>query len=384
MPLPPELGGELTEDGHIEADGRDDPHLVEEACLAYVALTRARDELVLSHAERYGRGSTRYPPSPFLAPILRGLGAAVAREQWEADLPGADLEGEDDEGVKTAGGERAGAEPLSLPEIEAYLRCPRRYAYQYVDDLRGREAEFTALRRALRATLHALRPPAAAEADIEPVSALEQANALFERHWAEARDAAPDEGHDAATRMALRRYGLQVIARAWTERGAAHAEGAAPSLEYDLPLTVRAGQHEIELTVDLIERSAPVEQVASGTEPGVVALPIGDIAAGARAARAPIRLVRQRVTAGEPRPDVRSLLYTLAAEQYGADGQPAEVTQRHEATGTQAPLQVSARQSARLREELAGAIEGIKAGRFPARPEPRMCAGCPFLFVCPA
>ena len=60
------LPGALIERMDGEQEERD-PHLLEEACLFYVAVTRARDELVLSVAERYGR--VRYKPSPFLGPI---------------------------------------------------------------------------------------------------------------------------------------------------------------------------------------------------------------------------------------------------------------------------------------------------------------------------
>ena len=68
--------------GMIEGDdaAEDDPHLIEEACLFYVALTRARDELILSVAERYGAVS--YRPSRFLAPIEARLGKQLARERW--------------------------------------------------------------------------------------------------------------------------------------------------------------------------------------------------------------------------------------------------------------------------------------------------------------
>ena len=55
-------------------------HLAEEACLFYVALTRARDEVILSRAEQYGR--MRYKASPFLAPIGAALGERLHREQW--------------------------------------------------------------------------------------------------------------------------------------------------------------------------------------------------------------------------------------------------------------------------------------------------------------
>ena len=72
---PPPQG--MIEGGDV-AEG--DPHLIEEACLFYVALTRARDELTLSVAERYGAVS--YRPSRFLAPIEARLGEQLARERW--------------------------------------------------------------------------------------------------------------------------------------------------------------------------------------------------------------------------------------------------------------------------------------------------------------
>ena len=80
MPLLPGL----SEDEMLEAQ---DPHahLAEEACLFYVALTRARDEVILSRADYYGR--MQYRASPFLAPIREALGERLLREQWSPAPP---------------------------------------------------------------------------------------------------------------------------------------------------------------------------------------------------------------------------------------------------------------------------------------------------------
>jgi len=41
------------------------------------------------------------------------------------------------------------------------------------------------------------------------------------------------------------------------------------------------------------------------------------------------------------------------------------------------------RQEERLQSQAMAAIEGIRAGRFPALPEERKCAACEFALICP-
>jgi hypothetical protein len=107
----------------------DDPPAVskaeEEECLFFVALSRARDHLSLSRAQRYNdRGVSK--PSPALEKIAghlpRGPGAAVtwkdALPQRTPDRPRADL--------KVTGKQHNGH------DIEIYDGCPRRYLYQVV------------------------------------------------------------------------------------------------------------------------------------------------------------------------------------------------------------------------------------------------------------
>jgi len=72
-PLPPTLG-----DGAIESQVETRP--LEEMCLFYVAVTRAREELILSYAEQYGK--RRYQPAEFISVVMRGLGERLRREEW--------------------------------------------------------------------------------------------------------------------------------------------------------------------------------------------------------------------------------------------------------------------------------------------------------------
>src|SRR5262249_40868600 len=146
-------------------------HLLEEACLFFVAVTRARDELALSHAERYGR--MRYKPSPFLRPIQERLGARLARLTWSGEESAAAtaLAAYADE---TAPPVRSGAPvewmqgaPLRPAAIETYTRCPQQYAYRYVYGLRPREVGMVTLRRALHETLRTLEGRFAVHAEAE-------------------------------------------------------------------------------------------------------------------------------------------------------------------------------------------------------------------------
>lgn len=257
---------ELSEDEALEAQNPNVAHLAEEACLFYVAVTRARDELVLSYAEQYGR--MRYRPSPFLAPIQQRLGSRLRQIHWtavpvtSARSSGATLTDNDE--VERAS-ERASAEeaPLSVEEsilrpsaIETYSRCPRQYAYRYVYGLRPREVGLVTLRRTLHDTLHTLQErvaevavateteSAGRTADTAPRSlSLEEALDIFEQQWGamierERRTATPDVEEDAApseTGLAsaaqvdaewmqplsqpfvevYRRHGRQIIERSW-------------------------------------------------------------------------------------------------------------------------------------------------------------------------
>src|SRR6185295_11161850 len=119
--------------------GRGDPPtaeraLAEERRLFYVAMTRARDELVFTHAADYG-GSRARRVSPFVLEALDlppteatpGVGAVTpAAEERIARFASVD--------VPVAARSVARNEPLMLSfgQVDAYLSCPLRYKYAHV------------------------------------------------------------------------------------------------------------------------------------------------------------------------------------------------------------------------------------------------------------
>ena len=118
IPTPPGLTDTA---GPGAGDGEDDA-IDEEACLFFVALSRARDHLILSRAQISGAGKA-VEPSPLLCAVLPHLDAAgIAETVWPAGRPAPDT------------AEEALAPPDSLPEyslsaLETYMRCPRQYFY---------------------------------------------------------------------------------------------------------------------------------------------------------------------------------------------------------------------------------------------------------------
>ena len=135
----------------------DAAHDEEETCLFYVAVTRARDELVLSRPQRTGRRSAR--PSPFLAPIERRLGDDLLRQEWPAapasESASATREAEDDYVGRDA--LRPDDETLSVAAIETYARCPRQYAYRFVERLSASDGSLPRMRRGILEALRLLQ-----------------------------------------------------------------------------------------------------------------------------------------------------------------------------------------------------------------------------------
>ena len=108
--------------------------LAEERRLCYVAMTRARDELVLSHAADYG-GARARRVSPFVLealdlPVAAGVSGAGARTATPAErlatfVPSA---------ARPTAPEGPITEPLSLSfyQIDDYLTCPLKYRYAHI------------------------------------------------------------------------------------------------------------------------------------------------------------------------------------------------------------------------------------------------------------
>jgi superfamily I DNA/RNA helicase/Zn-dependent peptidase ImmA (M78 family) len=362
-------------------------HLSEEACLFYVAVTRARDALVLSNADRYGK--LRSQPSPFLAPLLARLGTRVKRAYWETGVVSEAPTEQAEVGITD---DALPQEALRVTELETYKRCPRQYAYRYVYGLRTDEIGLATLRRTLHDTLQVLQ--STFETAHHPPS-LDDAMDLFERHWTDAiAQDRPDvsAGTPSATELSdgeprepfsdlYHRHGQHVVERMWEqladESAAPARQGSTPSARFDQPVTVRVNGQDISLTLDRVE--GDVGAVASAR-----------VHSGAHPSRGstdsppqPVRIVRHRLgRGGSGQTELRELLYTLAAEQ--SQSAAAEVYSHNLSTGEMHPIAPDRRKLARLHEELDEVLSGIRHRNFPARPDPNTCQNCPFLLICPA
>lgn len=110
-----------------------DDHLAEERRLMYVALTRARREVILSYSDRHGSGSLRRP-SRFIAEIFEDLPNEQAAETpsetnlelFSPKTPRAQAVSLPETIYKK------GEFTLSVSQIECWLRCPEDFYYKYV------------------------------------------------------------------------------------------------------------------------------------------------------------------------------------------------------------------------------------------------------------
>ena len=359
-----------------------DPHLPEERRLFYVAMTRARDELILTHAADYG-GARLRRVSPFVLealdlPALEGASAAPAldpRQKLAALAPIAVTPA-----AAPAPGLIEGPLVLSHSAIDAYLTCPRRFQYAQV-----------------------LRVPTAPHHSLVYGSALHQV--VQEFHRAEARgrilseqelDTALDKAwtnegfvsraHEqarlATARESLRRFRAQQLAPgavtpAWVER----------EFAFSLDGNRIRGRFD---RVDIV--------AADGTEPDPA---VAIAAAGARAdvLEPTLELLgRETVTITDYKSsDVRdpakarqrtrdSLQLQIYAMAYEAmTGRLPDAVQLHFLdSGLVGRAPVEPERLAKARSKISVAAAGIRARDYTPRPEPMACSYCPFRDICPA
>ncbi|HLJ81456.1 MAG TPA: 3'-5' exonuclease, partial [Ktedonobacterales bacterium] len=394
-PVPALVAGEPAPASEAEA------HLAEEACLFYVAMTRARDELILSHADMYGR--MRYRPSPFLAPIEARLGASLRRERWATPKPVEALRRHvalPREDVPAPDGA-----PIPIAAIEAYNRCPRQYAYRYLYRLRTREVGLATLRHALHETLDALHmrlaSPAAGDAG---VVSLDDAHQLFEEKWLavlERERTAPIRGEadtqaDAERSLVpldtaeayqtepdpflevYRHHGNTIVERAW--RQITDVRAGELRTQFDEGVTVRVGEQDVIVTLDRVEHQGA--RNGNGHGDGTRGRAARKAAMGD--GEPPVRIVRHRIGRGEmEHADLRALLYELAAQQSASPARP-ELQQQNLTTGEMGSIRLDGRKLDRLRERLDELLAGMRGGVYPPKPDPMVCPTCPFFLICPA
>lgn len=375
-----------------DAPGEDD---AEERCLFYVGVTRARDVVVLTRAERYGL--REHPPSALLALVDDDAGALGVRPLFSAgELDGQraaaaaleqqpdDVEDEDAPLVPGTAGQRRGERPVFLlRDLEQYHECPRQYKYArrygLLDPAQNAVYRFHRYIRHGTRALHDLRASApaaqwpAAEAQLKALWETEgpaghaydafywqHATAILREEWRAltAPEQAPALGSIRVAqplRAQLRRCDVEVVADRVIQSARATSDQRAPTASETVLVRLHTGRPREDDKKDL---ALPLYHLAYQQQ---------DSGAGARIALAYVgdALADAEPPAGDPAP-----------------GSVVDVTET--ARQVAEKYLMPDRRLRSTLDKLDEAADGIAAGQFAPHPEERRCAACAYCYVCPA
>ncbi len=330
-----------------EWDG-DAAHASGEACLFYVGTTRARDQLILSYSERYGKQNAKR--SGYIDALVVGLPEErIKRVLWRFDNEPGDEADEDAALISQPGqsfSEATRPPRLTASQIEDYQTCPRRYLYSTVYAFRRSDSAFLPFWQTTQETLQTLVQRMFGEK--KPVSK-EELGELFKHHWH------AHGGESGPFAQIYRRHGAEVVEQIWSKL----SEGESGEWQLRQSLTVDLAGQQIDVTIDRVEAAVPGSQ--------------------------PTRLVRTRFArkGSKPATGTRELLYVHAARQHHA-GQETALQTHNLSSGETHEIKLTPRKEQSLLSELEQAIAGIERQDFAPRPDPYVCATCPFFLVCPA
>jgi ATP-dependent exoDNAse (exonuclease V) beta subunit len=309
--------------------GREDV-IAEERRLLYVAMTRARRLLYLTRASHY-EGGRRWRDSRFLEEVLAaGARTVVARDI--AASPGSLPQRPSPRGE--------GDVVLSYSSIAAYRDCPRQYWYRHVQRLPVVQSAEAVQGVILHETLRRAGEARRAGADV--TAAL--LRALHREVWRvtefpDPRRAATFERNGAAQLEAYRSNG-------GLDGNPAHLEEA---------FTVAVDGWKLNGVVDRIDRTPDAWRIID-------------------------------YKTGRPLPrgrrDLQVALYALGATS-ALKLAPIELEIAYLASGESVRVDHTGELLAEATRQGTEVAEGVRSGRFDARPDRRRCRLCPYRLVCP-
>lgn len=310
-------------------------HEEEEQCLFFVALSRAKRHLLLSKSQTQPGGGNR-KPSPYLEWLKPGLIAEVANPELMPLPPCAPT-------PKPIEVEWSADWKLTHPKVGQFEKCPRRFFYTHVLGVGGarKQTPFSQTHDCLYGFMEWL-----AEARLKgPIDAA-QAAVELNRLW----DMDGPKGHAfAADYRALAESMMAVLLRS--------VEGRKFQAVEELTVTLPGGR--------------------------IVVLPDAvSVGAGGR-------ITLHRVRTGSKRSDeydeLDYTLYHLAAQtKYGA-GYTIEALHLSDDLAEEVnAARLSAAKIATRRTKSSDLTARIRAGSFPADPDPVRCPRCPHFFICDA
>ena len=363
-----------------------DHHLQEERRLFFVGMTRARDELILSHAADYG-GRRARRVSPF---VLEALDLPIAALPHGSTATASGLErlaaatAVEPAPPRTAGEDRPpSSEPLSLSfyQVDDYLTCPQKYKFNHILRIPVSPHHSiiygAALHRAVQEfhKRHA-RGEVMSEAEL---------GAAFEAAWSS--EGFLNREHELARleagRAALRRFRVEqlepgAVIPAYVERDFAFSLGGDR-------IRGRWDRVDVEPAAGLDEPAEPGD-LASGSfvpdvvEPTLALLPrevvtITDYKSSD---------VRDPDSARQKARDSLQLTIYAMGWQAMTGRLPDSVQLNFLETGLVGRAGVDDKRLARGRSQIQVAAAGIRARDFTPTPDLVACSYCPFRDICPA
>jgi hypothetical protein len=301
-------------------------HVEEQECLFFVALSRARDRLLLYSPTKTTNGRARAR-----SPFIERLGGKIESRPVDprSSLPAAS----DDLPISV--GFPTGI-LLTDHKLGLFERCPRRFLYTHVLDVGGRRTEtpFMRMHGAVRSVLDWLiEDPSAEPSSAEVEDRLVQA-------WD--RQGLDDQGYSGDfERVARQLIGFFV--------GSRSSYGRLPLTE--MRLTVPSGE--------IVVRPDDVLTAQDG--------------------RTHVRSVRTGHAGSKDMESVSTAVFALAA-QGSFPGCTVELVHLSDAAVTAVPIKPKT--LANRKVAAAAAFDEIRAGRFPRKESVRTCPRCPAFFIC--
>jgi DNA helicase-2/ATP-dependent DNA helicase PcrA len=391
--LPGMVAGRFPGNGRSEALalpaglGRGDPptterSLAEERRLCYVAMTRARDELILTHAADYG-GARARKVSPFVLEAL-DLPAAAATPGAGVNPPSAEERLARFAAVDAPVAAERGPieEPLSLSfgQIDAYLTCPLKYKYAHV--LRVPTAPHHALiygsaMHKVVQLFHArhARGHVMSEAELDEVleSAWSNEGFVSREH---------EEARLAGARAALRRFRAEqllpdAVIPTYVERefsfsmGGDRVRGRWDRVDVQ-PIApgARPAAADTADTAPFADHVTPTLGIMGREHVTITDYKSSDLRDPARA--------RQRA-----RESLQLQIYAMGYEAL-TGRLPDQLALHFLDSGLVGKVDVDPKRLAKARERIATAAAGIRARDYAATPDAMACSWCPFRDICPS
>ena len=305
-------------------------HAEEEECLFFVAMSRARDFLCLSRAERYSE-TRKTSHSRLLSSIAAHLPCAPnSPPGWNDAAAAQPAEGAL---VHLA----ADHEEHKAEDLDQYIRCPRTYLYQRILHLSGARDD-TAYVQFHRAVYSVLRWMG--EFDAATTVSPEDAVARLDATWEEIGPST----HPYAT--VYREAADEIVERAVARR-------ASGREILDVDWLIQRPEGEIRLRPDHVE---------VGPDGPVV----------------------RRLRTGRPPKEIKDDIYALYELGARSELGGARVEALFLTTDEAVAVSMTQRKIDTRLARYDKAISGIRGGVFPAKPDDWTCPRCPQYFICSA